>query len=247
MARSLVEELQILIKDTANNNPAPKICTISDIYADGNVDVKTNIGGMDSTIPYRPCIGSPTIGDEALIVFIDGNINGGYVICNGGGEAQYNPSSSFGVQVDDGVLTVTGTDTRASLDFTGITSDEIIVDKYAFKSIDDQYDFGVEGAFDVVVHVGDRHAHLLIEDGKIASEILVESESLEIIVGDGIVTVNADEVSFEVFGINQGGDIILGQATTTGNGECTLELDCITDGEYSVTAKTPYRHGHVII
>jgi len=81
MARSLVEEFKLIVEDYANNDPAPKKCIIHDIYPDGNVDVTISLGDEKPVIAYRPCIGTPVINDEAVLLFIDGKINDGYVIC----------------------------------------------------------------------------------------------------------------------------------------------------------------------
>jgi len=88
MARSLAEEIELIVKSVANNNPAPKKCIIEEIYLDGNVDVSISLGEEHPKILYRPCIGTPVVKDEAVILFIDGKINDGYVICtskSGGG------------------------------------------------------------------------------------------------------------------------------------------------------------------
>lgn len=249
MSRSLVDELKILIKDTANNNPAPKICTISDVYPDGNVDVKVSIGGVDSTIMYRPCIGDPRVDDEAVIVFIDGNINGGYVICSGGGGYDSSIGSSFNVEVVNGVLTVVGTDLTPVLSFVGLTADEVIIDEYEFTAPDDCFDFGMVGAFDVTVRVGGRHAHCIIENGVLASRNVVESDSLLLSLEDNVLSVESDDNAvFEVFGVSLDGVILLGEKTVPPvAGECELELDCLNDGAYNVTVRTPYKHGHMVI
>ena len=82
MSRSLAEEIELLVKDVANNNPAPKKCVISKIYEDNHVDVDIKVGSEIGTIQYRPCLGNPKIDEEAVIIFVEGSINEGYVICN---------------------------------------------------------------------------------------------------------------------------------------------------------------------
>ena len=80
MTRTLAEEIELIVKNVSNNNPAPKQCIIQDIYPDGYVDVLLSSEDVNPIV-YRPCIGSPVIGEEAIICFLDGSINRGYVIC----------------------------------------------------------------------------------------------------------------------------------------------------------------------
>ncbi len=82
MSRSLAEEIELLVTSVANNNPAPKKCVISKIYKDNHVDVDIKVGSEIGTIQYRPCLGNPKIDEEAVIIFVEGSINEGYVVCN---------------------------------------------------------------------------------------------------------------------------------------------------------------------
>lgn len=97
MTSQLTEALQVLIEGTANDNPAPKICSIVQVYDDGHVDVGVNLGEEEAIILYRPYIGYPVVGDEAVIVFIAGSEKKGFVICN----------DNFLVQMNDLILNLT--------------------------------------------------------------------------------------------------------------------------------------------
>ena len=67
MVKSLVEELQSLIQSEANNYPPPQQCTITRVYADGHVDVKTDIG----VLVYVDCIGKAIMDDTGLLIYLN--------------------------------------------------------------------------------------------------------------------------------------------------------------------------------
>jgi len=114
MVKSLVEELELIVKANSNDYPPPKKCIIKDIYPDGKVDVTVSYGDTTGTIVYRSCIGTPVINDEAVLVFIDGKINDGYVICtskggSGGSKAVFTYDSLTGdlcVEYEDNLTTI---------------------------------------------------------------------------------------------------------------------------------------------
>lgn len=67
MVKSLVEELQALIQSEANNYPPPQQCTITRVYADGHVDVRTDIGAL----VYVECIGKASKDDTGLLIYLN--------------------------------------------------------------------------------------------------------------------------------------------------------------------------------
>ena len=71
--KTLAEEIIILVKDHANNNPAPTQCTVINNYEDDqyHVDVSTE----DGTLRYVPCLFSNTVGADGIIVYLDGDLN----------------------------------------------------------------------------------------------------------------------------------------------------------------------------
>ena len=69
--KTFAEEIEILVKDIANNNPAPEKCTITKNYSNPNyVDVETNDGTEYKTIPL---LGSNKINTNGIVLFLDGN------------------------------------------------------------------------------------------------------------------------------------------------------------------------------
>ena len=78
MVKSLVEEIEVIVKNISNNNPAPRKCTITGTYPGGQY-ADVNITGIGESI-HNPLFGVAEIGDECLIVFMDGDLNKGAII-----------------------------------------------------------------------------------------------------------------------------------------------------------------------
>ena len=77
--KTFVEELETMIQDMANNNPAPEKCTITKNYSDSNfVDIKTETGDEMKTVPV---MGANTVGKTAIVIFLEGKMNKPFVIC----------------------------------------------------------------------------------------------------------------------------------------------------------------------
>lgn len=98
--KTLADEIIKIIKDEANNNPAPKRCIIKNVYPDDNVDILMKVGNSSYIIQYLKCVGIPSVDSEAVVVFIEGDINSGYVICN-----DVNAIGEYSLYIDEnGVL-----------------------------------------------------------------------------------------------------------------------------------------------
>ena len=71
--RTINEEIELIVKDVANNNPAPITCTVIKNYQNDlfHVDIETDIGILN----YVPCLFNNTVGHKGIIVFIDGDLN----------------------------------------------------------------------------------------------------------------------------------------------------------------------------
>ena len=68
MVNSLSTQIEAIVKDIANNNPSPEQGTITKVYSDGFVDIKTN----NDTLKHVQVIGaSTTIGDNAILVYLN--------------------------------------------------------------------------------------------------------------------------------------------------------------------------------
>ena len=82
--KTLAEEIIILVKDHANNNPAPTTCTVTGNYPDDqyHVDVSTE----DGTLRYVPCLFNNTIGHNGIIVYLDGDLNNPLAIIDNRGD-----------------------------------------------------------------------------------------------------------------------------------------------------------------
>ena len=72
--KDIDKELRTLILNTANNNHAPILGTVSDISDDGRfIDVNLQMGG---TLPsVKLFSGEPDIGKEVLLIFVEGDVN----------------------------------------------------------------------------------------------------------------------------------------------------------------------------
>ena len=78
MVKSLAEEIELIVKDLSNNNPPPRRCKVSGTYPDKK-HVDAFIDGFGKVI-YKPIFGVADVGDECLIVFLNGDLNNGAVI-----------------------------------------------------------------------------------------------------------------------------------------------------------------------
>jgi len=78
MPNELIKELKTFVKDEAENNPPPTIATINKIYEDGKyIDC---LLADDNILKYVKCIGNPVINEDAIIIFLDGDINSPFAI-----------------------------------------------------------------------------------------------------------------------------------------------------------------------
>ena len=75
--RTLVEEIQLIIRDEINNIGKPTKCTVQKLNPDGSVDIEY----INGYIKYVPCIGAPSIGSDAILLFINGDFNRQVCVC----------------------------------------------------------------------------------------------------------------------------------------------------------------------
>ena len=103
--RTLVDEIISIIHSEANNNPLPVKCTIHETYSNGLVDVLLENGNI---LTYLPVIGSPRVGDTAVLVYLDDEKTNQIIITNGGGEVDLSnyiqKSSTSGLVKNDGSI-----------------------------------------------------------------------------------------------------------------------------------------------
>lgn len=71
MVESLADTILTMIRSEANNNPPPLDARIFRVYNSDYVDVECN-GRIFKSVR---CIGIKTVGNEGLLVFIDGDLN----------------------------------------------------------------------------------------------------------------------------------------------------------------------------
>ena len=79
--RTLVDEIISIIHSEANNNPLPLKCTIHETYPNGLIDVLLENGTI---LTYLPVIGSPSVGDTGVLLYLDDEKNNQIIITNGG-------------------------------------------------------------------------------------------------------------------------------------------------------------------
>ena len=79
--RTLVDEIISIIHSEANNNPLPVKCTIHETYPNGLIDVLLENGNI---LTYLPVIGSPSVGDTGVLLYLDDEKNNQIIITNGG-------------------------------------------------------------------------------------------------------------------------------------------------------------------
>ena len=80
--RTLADEIISIVHSEANNNPLPVKCTIHETYSNGLIDVLLENGDI---ITYLPVIGSPSVGDTGVLLYLDDETNNQIIITNGGG------------------------------------------------------------------------------------------------------------------------------------------------------------------
>lgn len=77
--KTFAEEIETMIQDMANNNPAPEKCTITKNYSDSKfVDVTTEKGDEMKVVPL---MGDNTVGKTAIVIFLEGNYQKPFIIC----------------------------------------------------------------------------------------------------------------------------------------------------------------------
>lgn len=68
--KTINEEIEILVNNIANNNPAPEKAKITKNYPEKQiVDIETENGEIYKTIPY---MGNNTVGKTAILIFLYG-------------------------------------------------------------------------------------------------------------------------------------------------------------------------------
>ena len=78
MANELIDEIITLIHSEANNNPPPQFCTIVGNY-DGESYTDVEVESM-GRLYHKKTIGTTDIGSEAIICFLNGNLDDVVVI-----------------------------------------------------------------------------------------------------------------------------------------------------------------------
>lgn len=77
--KTINEEIEIMIQNIANNNPAPEKCKIVKNYSNSNfVDIQTDAGDELKSVPL---MGDNTVGKTAIVIFLEGNYQKPFVIC----------------------------------------------------------------------------------------------------------------------------------------------------------------------
>ena len=82
--RTLADEIISIVHSEANNNPLPLKCTIHETYSNGLIDVLLENGTI---LTYLPVIGSPSVGDTGVLLYLDDETNNQIIITNGGGSS----------------------------------------------------------------------------------------------------------------------------------------------------------------
>ena len=91
--RTLADEIISIVHNEANNNPLPVKCTIHETYSNGLIDVLLENGNI---VTYLPVIGSPSVGDTGVLLYLDDETNNQIIITNGGGGGGGSTSVSWG-------------------------------------------------------------------------------------------------------------------------------------------------------
>ena len=77
--RTLNDEIQDQIQYTINNQPYPTTCTITRTYPDNHADITTETYGE---LKYIPVYGDFTVGDTAILLFLNNNYNDKVIFTN---------------------------------------------------------------------------------------------------------------------------------------------------------------------
>ena len=91
--RTLADEIISIVHNEANNNPLPVKCTIHETYSNGLIDVLLENGNI---VTYLPVIGSPSVGDNGVLLYLDDETNNQIIITNGGSSGGGSTSVSWG-------------------------------------------------------------------------------------------------------------------------------------------------------
>lgn len=91
--RTLADEIISIVHSEANNNPLPVKCTIHETYSNGLIDVILENGDI---VTYLPVIGSPSVGDTGVLLYLDDETNNQIIITNGGGSGGGSTNVSWG-------------------------------------------------------------------------------------------------------------------------------------------------------
>ena len=91
--RTLADEIISIVHNEANNNPLPVKCTIHETYSNGLIDVLLENGNI---VTYLPVIGSPSVGDTGVLLYLDDETNNQIIITNGGSSGGGSTSVSWG-------------------------------------------------------------------------------------------------------------------------------------------------------
>ena len=75
---SLADEIITIVRSEANKNPAPTKATITKVYSDGYADVTFTDGSLN----YVKVIGLATVGDAAVILWLDESMTD-YIVVTG--------------------------------------------------------------------------------------------------------------------------------------------------------------------
>ena len=73
------DEIQNQINYTLNNQPYPTTCTITRTYPDNHADITTKTYGE---LKYIPVYGDFTVGDTAILLFLNNNYNDKVIFTN---------------------------------------------------------------------------------------------------------------------------------------------------------------------
>lgn len=74
----LIKELKTFVKGESDTNPPPTIATINKVY-EGWKYIDCLLAN-DNILKYVKCMGNPVINEDAIIIFLDGDINSPFAI-----------------------------------------------------------------------------------------------------------------------------------------------------------------------
>ena len=73
----MYQAIENQIQANIRNQPHPIACTITHVYDDGNVDIKTEKYGL---LKYLETIIPHAVGDKSVLLFLDNDLNSRIVI-----------------------------------------------------------------------------------------------------------------------------------------------------------------------